>query len=66
MFLTGGRRPARTWFKDIPSGRLPSDLNNDVGSSLDGISAVARDLLIRSLSALCRIMRPADLRQLSP
>ena len=58
-------RPCFHGIKDISSGRLPSDLNNDVGSSLDGISAVARDLLIRSLSALCRIMWPADLRQLS-
>ena len=31
-------------------------------SSLDGISAVVRDLSIRSLSALCWIIRPADLR----
>ena len=52
--------------KNIPSERLPSDLDNKVGSSLDGISNVARDLSIRSLSAMCRFKRPADLRPLSP
>ena len=49
-------RPCFHGIKDIPSGRLPSDLNNDVGSSLDGISAVAIDLWMRSLSALCRMI----------
>ena len=49
---TTGHRPCFHGIRDIPSGRLQSDLGRDVGSSLDGISAVARDLLI--MSALCR------------
>ena len=59
-------RPCFHGINDIPSGRLPSDLESDVGSSLDGISAVASDLLIKSFMALCRIWRPADFRQLRP
>ena len=54
-------QPCVSGIKQIPSRRMQSDLNNEGGSSLDGISAVARDLLVKSLSALCRIIRTADL-----
>ena len=59
-------RPCFHGINDIPSGRLLSDLESEVGSSLDGISAVASDSLIKSFTTLCRIWRPADFRQLSP
>ena len=38
-----------------PSGRLPSDLDKDVGSNRDGTSAEASARLTRSLSAVLRV-----------
>ena len=49
-----------------PSGRLPSFRDKEFGSRIVGILAVANARLMRSLTALCRISRPADLRQESP
>src|SRR5664279_1560610 len=59
-------RPCFQGVTDIPSGRFPLVLDRDVGSNLEGISAEASDLLMRSFSALCLMCRPADLRQFSP
>ena len=49
-----------------PSGCFPSSLHNDLGSSNAGTFADANVRLIRSLTALCRISQPADLRHARP
>jgi hypothetical protein len=48
------QRPCFHGIIDIPFGLLPSDLESEVGSNREGISAVASERLIMSLSALCR------------
>ena len=59
-------RPFDQGDSESPSGRLLSSRSNDGGSRRQGISADERDRLIKSLTALWRESRPADLRQLSP
>ena len=59
------QRPLAQGITVSPSGRLPSLLDNELGSSIAGISADARARFIKSLTALWRMWRPADLRQAS-
>jgi len=49
-----------------PSGRFPSSLDNEFGSSTDGTLTDARARFMRSLTVLFRICRPADPRQARP
>jgi len=49
-----------------PSGRFPSSLHNEAVSNNAGTFADTNALLIKSLMALCRMWRPADLWQGSP
>ena len=49
-----------------PSGNVQSSRHNEFGSSNDGTLAETSALLIRSLTALWRIWRPADFLQARP